>query len=64
MATGYVHRLNEEDDMLDERLLNMISQWLMYHRLPSLARDLGMSDAEISRIMIPSRTPIQQMFQV
>ena len=64
MATGYVHRLYEEDDRLDERLLNTISQWILYHRLPSLARDLGLSDAEISRIMIPSRTPEEQSFQV
>ena len=67
MATGPgrdVPPLYEEDDVLDERLLNQISKWIMYHRLPSLARYLGISDAEISRIMIPSRTPEEQIFQV
>ena len=68
MATGGpgrdVARLYEEDDRLDKRLLNQISQWILYHRLPSLARHLGISDAEISRIMIPSRTPEEQCFQV
>ena len=61
MATGgpgrAVPHLYEEDDVLDERLLNQISKWIMYHRLPSLARHLGISDAEISRIMIHYSTP-------
>ena len=67
MATGLgrdVPPLYEEDDVLDERLLNQISKWIMYHRLPSLARHLGISDAEISRIMIPSTTLEEQIFQV
>ena len=54
----------KEGDKLDERLLDKISKWILYHRLPSLARHLGISDAEISRIMIPSRTPEEQCFQV
>ena len=61
---GAAFRVYEEDDILDERLLNQISKWIFYHRLPSLARHLGISDAEISRIMIPSRTPEEQCFQV
>ena len=67
MATGgggSTPRLYEEDDVLDERLLNQISKWILYHRLPSLARHLGISDAEITRIMIPARTPEEQCFQV
>ena len=60
-TSGYLY---EEDDRLDERLLNQISKWILYHRLPSLARHLGISDAEITRIMIPSRTPEEQCFQV
>ena len=54
----------EEDDVLDLRLLNQISKWIMYNRLPSLARHLEISDAEISRIMIPHSTPEEQCFQV
>ena len=67
MATGgggSTPRLYDEDDRLDERLLNQISKWIMYNRLPSLARHLGISDADITRIMIPSRTPEEQCFQV
>ena len=64
MASGGSDRLYEEDDVLDERLLNQISKWIMYNRLPSLARHLGFSDAEISRIMIASRDPEEQCFQV
>ena len=64
MATGGSERLYEEDDRLDERLLIQISKWIMYHRLPSLARHLGISDAEISRIMFGSRDPEEQGFQV
>ena len=57
-------RLYEEDDCLDENLLNCLSKWILYNRLPSLARDLGISDAEISRIMVASRDPQEQCFQV
>ena len=64
MASGGSVRLYEEDDRLDERLLNQISKWIMYDRLPSLARNLGFSDAEISRIMIHYRTPEEHCFQV
>ena len=64
MATEQTRRVYKEDDKLDERLLSQISKWILYHRLPSLARHLGISDAEISRIMIPSRTPEEQCFQV
>ena len=64
MASGETSHVYKEDDILDERLLNQTSKWVLYHRLPSLARHLGISDAEISRIMIPSRTPEEQCFQV
>ena len=64
MASGGSERLYEEDDVLDERLLNQISKWIMYNRLPSLARHLGFSDAEITRIMFASRDPEEQCFQV
>ena len=64
MASGETSHVYKEDDILDERLLNQISKWIFYHRLPSLGRHLGISDAEISRIMIPSRTPEEQCFQV
>ena len=64
MASGGSDRLYEEDDRLDERLLNQISKWIMYNRLPSLARHLGFSDAEITRVMFASRDPEEQCFQV
>ena len=64
MATGGVRRIYEEDDPVDDYLLNQLSKWILYHRLPSLARDLGISDAKISRIMIPSRAPEDQTFKV
>ena len=64
MATGGSERLYEEDDVLDEKLLNQISKWIMYNRLPSLARNLGFSDAEISRILFAHRDPEEQCFQV
>ena len=64
MATGGSERLYEEDDRLDERLLNQISKWIMYNKLPSLARNLGFSDAEISRIMFTHADPEEQCFQV
>ena len=64
MASEQTRHAYKEDDKLDERLLNQISKWIYYHRLPSLARHLGISDAEITRIMIPSRTPEEQCFQV
>ena len=62
-TSGATH-LYQEDDILDERFLEEISQWIMYDRLQSIARHLGLSDAEISRIVIPSRTPEEQCFQV
>ena len=67
MATGgggSTPRLYEEDDRLDEKLLNDISKWIMYNRLPSLARHLGLSVADISRIINPFNTPEEQCFQV
>ena len=64
MASGGSERLYEEDDRLDERLLNQISKWIMYNQLPALARHLGFSDAEISRIIFASRDPEEQSFQV
>ena len=68
MATGgrdsTAVRVYKEDDKLDERLLNQLSKWIMYHRLPHLARNLGFSMAEISRIITPNNTPEEQIFQV
>ena len=64
MASNGSERLYEEDDLLDERLLNQISKWIMYDRLPFLARHLGLSDAEISRIRFYYRSPEEHCFQV
>ena len=64
MSIGGVRRLYEEDDPVDEPLINRISKWIMYYSLPRLARHLGLSDSEISRIIIPSRTPEEHCFFV
>ena len=64
MATGGARRLYEEDDKLDEYLLNQVSKWVLYHRLPSLARDLGISQAQFSRIVGAHSQPEEQIFQV
>ena len=64
MATADVRDKYTGDDWVDERLLNQLSKWILYHRLPSLARDLGMSQAEFSRIATPSNTAEEQIFQV
>ena len=67
MATGGWDtsvRVYEEDDKVDEKLLNQLSKWILYNRLPWLARNLGFTQAEIFRIMIPFNTPEEQIFQV
>ena len=57
-------RVYEEDDKVDEKLLNQLSKWILYNRLPWLARNLGFTQAEIVRIMVPFNTPEEQIFQV
>ena len=64
MASGGVRRIYEEDDPVDDSLLNQLSKWILYHRLPSLARDLGMSQAEFSRIATATTQPQEQIFKV
>ena len=64
MATGGVRRIYEEDDKVDEYLLNQVSKWVLYHRLPSLARSLGFTQAEFSRIVGVNSQPEEQIFQV
>ena len=63
MASGTMNRLYEEDDCLDIKLLNQLSKWILYNRLPSLARHLGFHEAEIS-IILAYRDPEEQCFQV
>ena len=62
-TSGATH-LYEEDDVLEDRFLDQISQWIMYDQLPSLARHLGLPDNEISRIMTTHKTLEEQCFQV
>ena len=67
MATGGSDgsgRVYEEDDKVDEKLLNKLSKWILYNRLPYFARNLGFSQPEISRIMMHFSTPEEQTFQV
>ena len=64
MASGGARRLYEEDDKLDEYLLNQVSKWVLYHRLPSLARDLGISQAQFTRIVGRKSQPEEQIFEV
>ena len=54
MATGGWDgsvRVYEEDDKVDEKLLNQLSKWILYNRLPWLARNLGFTHDEIYTIM-------------
>ena len=64
MATGGRKLVYEEDDKVDEYLLNQLSKWVLYHRLGALARDLGISQAEFSRIAIATNQPDEQIFKV
>ena len=64
MATGGVGRIYKEDDPVDDSLLNQLSKWILYHRLGALARDLGMSQAEFSRIATATTQPQEQIFKV
>ena len=67
MATGGWDgsvRVYEEDDKVDEKLLNQLSKWILYNRLPWLARNLGFTQAEISRIIIQNLSPEEQIYQV
>ena len=54
----------EEDDVVDLPLLHRLGKWIMYNKLPQLGLHLGFNMAEISRIMIPTRNPEEQIFQV
>ena len=53
-----------EDDEADFPLLNRLGKWIMYNNLAQLALHLGFTMAEISRIIIPSRRPEEQIFEV
>ena len=64
MATGGAGRIYEDDDPVDDSLLNQLSKWIIYYQLPSLARDLGMSQADFSRIAIATTQPQEQIFKV
>ena len=64
MATGGVRHLYEEDDKVDEYLLDQVGKWVLYQRLPSLARDLGITQAEFSRIVGAHSQPEEQIFRV
>ena len=57
-------QIYKEDDAVDEYLLNQISKWILYHHLGALARDLGISEAEFSRIAIATNQPEDQIFKV
>ena len=67
MATGGCDgsvRVYEEDDKVDEKLLNQLSKWILYNRLPWFARNLGFTDTEIVRVMMNYPAPEEQIFQV
>ena len=57
-------RVYEEDDTVDEGLLNQLKGWIMYNRLPTLARHLGFTEAEITRIILQESTPEDRIFKV
>ena len=52
------------DDPVDVWILNKVAKWIMGNRLESLALDLRMSDAEISRITTDHHTTQERAFQV
>ena len=54
----------EAEDLVNDHLLSYISKWILYHELGALARDLGISQAELSRIAVPTSTPAEQIFKV
>ena len=54
----------EAEDLVNDRLLSYISKWILYHELGALARDLGISQADFSRIAVPTSTPAEQIFKV
>ena len=64
MAAGGKHVLYQEDDMVDEYLLNQLSKYILFNHLGALARDLGFSQAEFSRIATPTNQPEEQIFKV
>ena len=63
MASGGGQHLYEGDDVVDEYLLNQLSKWILYHRLGALARNLGITEAEFSRIAIATSQPEEQVFK-
>ena len=64
MATGGVRRIYEEDDVVDEYLLNQLSKWILYRRVQTLARHLGISQAEYSKIATDNTEPEDHIFHV
>ena len=64
MAKTGVKRLHKEHDKVDEYLLNQVSKWVLYDRLGLLARDLGITKAEFTRIHGAKTQPEEQIFQV
>ena len=56
-------RIYSEDDEVDEFLLNQLSRSILHGYLPSLARDLGIPQAEINTVAA-SHPPREQCFQV
>ena len=64
MATGGVRSLYEKDDRVDEYLLHQVSKWVLCHRLQALARSLGLTQAEFSRISYDNTTAEEKIFRV
>ena len=54
----------EAEDLVNDRSLNYITKWILYDELGALARDLGISQADFSRIAVPTSTPAEQIFKV
>ena len=62
MATGGVRPLYDEGDRVSEYLLHQVSKWVLYHRLPSLARSLKLTQAQFSRIYYDKITHEEEIF--
>ena len=72
MATGVgrgevrFHEIYNENDAPDPKLLNLVAHHIIYdvNSLRCIARDVGINDAQFSRIFNPNRTESEQVLGV
>ena len=72
MATGVgrgevrFHEFYNENDAADPKLLYLVAHHIIYdvNNLRCIARDVGINNAQFSRIVNPNRTESEQVLQV